>query len=166
MNPLPSGVVLDNTVISSLHLAGALSRVLALWHGKWIVPLHVRDEAAAWKSHGPGVVAILNALHSQDTVEYSTPEPGPEGALFVQLQRTLGQGESAAIALAYHRSFAVVTDDRQARRSCEVLNPPVPTLATEQLLSVAIEDRLLTITEAQTIWAATGIRDPNRSLKI
>jgi len=151
-------------VISSLHLAGSLSRVLALWPGWWIVPLQVRDEAAARKAHGAEAVRILTSLGAQRIIDYATPEPGPEGALFAQLQRTRGQGESAAIAMAYHRGYAVATDDRQARRSCDGLNPPVPTLGTEDVLTAAIDEALLTAGEARAIWSATGIRDSNRGL--
>jgi predicted nucleic acid-binding protein len=164
MSPLPSLVVLDTTVISSLHLARALSRVLGLWKGKWIVPLQVRDEAAAWKSHGPDIAAMLDSLRSRGVIDYASPNPGPEGTLFTRLQRTRGQGESAAITIAYHRGGAVATDDRRARRSCEGLNPPVTTFATEALLTLAVQDGLLTRTEARQIWRTTGIRDPKRGI--
>jgi predicted nucleic acid-binding protein len=166
LSPLPSRVALDNTVISSLFVAGALSQILELWEGNWIVPLQVRDEAAAWKARGAGLVILLNNLQSRGVVEYASPEPGPEGALFAQLQRTRGQGESAVIAIAYSRRLVVATDDRQARRSCETLTPAVPTFATEDLLSLAVADGLLTLPEAQAIWSATGILDPNRGIKI
>jgi predicted nucleic acid-binding protein len=162
VSPLPSGVVLDNTMISTLYLAGALSRVLGLWPGQWVVPLQVRDEAGAWKLHGAEVVTVLNDLQARGVIDYATPDPGPEGALFAQLQRTRGQGESAAIAIAYRRGFAVATDDRQARVSCQGLAPPVRVLATEALLKVAVDDSPLTPAEAQPIWRATGIRDPTR----
>lgn len=164
MSSLPPRVVLDNTVISSLYVAGALSRVIPLWHGRWIVPLQVRDEAAAWTAHGSAVLATLNRLEAEGAVSFATPEVGPEGALFALLQRTRGQGESAAIAIAHYRGFAVATDDRQARRSCEALNPPVLTVTTEQLLTAAVDDGLLDLDEAKRIWAATGITDPNRGV--
>lgn len=164
MNALPVRVVLDNTVISSFHLAGALSRIVLLWRTRWIVPLQVRDEAAAWKVHGPTVAATLRQLERDGALEFATPEVGPEGALFVVLQRTRGHGESAAIAIAHHRRFAVAIDDRHARRSCEGLNPPVPTKSTEQLLATAVEDGVLERSEAGRIWAAMGISDPKRGI--
>jgi predicted nucleic acid-binding protein len=166
LSPLPSRIVLDNTIISSLYVARALSRVLELWEGKWIVPRQVRDETAAWKAHGGPAAILLNSLQSRGVIDFASPEPGPEGALFTQLSRTRGQGESAAIAIAYFRGAAIATDDRQARRSCEILTPPVPAYATERLLAVAVIDSLLTVSDAQAIWNLTGIRDPNRGLKI
>lgn len=164
MSPLPSRVVLDTTVVSSLHLASALAQVLGLWPSQWIVPLQVRDESAAWRSLGPGLVAALDSLNARGTIEYASPNPGPEGALFVQLQRTRGQGESAAIAIAYVRGFVVATDDRRAKRSCAGLHPPVAVLATEELLTIAVGDGSLTRAEAERIWIATGIRDPRRGI--
>jgi predicted nucleic acid-binding protein len=166
LSPLASRVVLDNTVISSLYIAGALSRVLELWKGNWIVPLQVRDEAAAWKMHGGSAASLLNNLQSGGVINYASPEPGPEAALFVQLTRTRGQGESAAIAIAYCRRATVATDDRQARRSCQMLSPPVPTFATEELLTLAVVDGLFTANDAQSIWRLTGIRDPSRGIRI
>lgn len=156
--------MLDNTVISSLHEAGALVRVIELWPREWVVPLQVRDEAAAWKAHGAAVLATLIRIEAQRLIDFATPDPGSEGVLFAQLQRTRGQGESAAIAIAYHRGYAVATDDRQARSSCQTLTPPVPALATESLLAIAIADGLLTRAEAEAIWLGTGILDPRRGL--
>jgi predicted nucleic acid-binding protein len=157
-------VVLDTTVISSFHLASALSQVLGLCESRWIVPLQVRDEAAAWQPFGPALVTLLDDLSARGTIEYASPSPGPEGALFAKLQRTRGQGESAAIAIAHVRGFVVATDDRRARRSCEGLHPPVAVLATEELLTIAVGDGALTRAEAERIWIATGIQDPRRGI--
>jgi predicted nucleic acid-binding protein len=138
--------------------------VLELWPRQWIVPLQVLDEARAWKLHGAQLVTLLDALQSRDVIEYATPEPGPEGALFAQLQGARGQGESAAIAIAYQRGCVVATDDRQARSSCQALAPPLRVLATEAILELAVDDGLLRLAEARAIWIATGIRDPNRGI--
>jgi len=96
-------VVLDNTFLSTLQAAQALEWVLGLWPGWWIAPLDVIDEAAAWRSHGARVTALLHRLETAGTVEIAAFDPRIEGALFARLSRTLGQGESAVIAIAYHR---------------------------------------------------------------
>jgi predicted nucleic acid-binding protein len=162
----PGRIALDNTVISSLQIAGHLARVLELFERTWLVPLQVRDEAIAWKAQGPYVRITLERLESRGLVEFATPEPGPEAALFAQLTRTRGQGESAAIAIAYHRGAAVATDDYQARQSCLGLIPAVLTLATEDVLSMAVREGLLSLDDAQAIWVATGIRDPRRGIRL
>lgn len=159
------GIALDNTVVSSLHEAGALERVLRIGSG-WVAPLQVRDEASAWPAHGPAVVRILDTLATEGVLSYETPEPGVEGTLFATLRRTLGSGESAAIAIAHQRGLTMATDDRKARRSCEDLNPPVQVLATEDILATAVTDGDLPAEDAREIWAAMGIRDPGRQLRI
>ena len=160
----PSRLVLDNATISTLHEASVLSSVLEYWPGRWLLPLEVLGEAAAWKAHGAYVNAALRQLDARRVVEITALVPIREGLLFAQLQRRLGQGESAAIAIAYHRGFRVCLDDRRARRACDQLTPPVPWLSTEAIIGEAVRDGFLTRPEAEAIWQATGIRDPNRSI--
>jgi predicted nucleic acid-binding protein len=157
-------LVLDNTVISMLQLAGALSRILEFWPGRWLVPVEVRGEAARWRVHGASVLTILQALETANVIEITAIEPRIEGQLFAQLARRLGQGESAAIAIAFHRQLGVTLDGRQAQRSCDALSPPVPWISTEGILGQAVVDRFLTRSEAESIWQATGILDPNRGI--
>jgi predicted nucleic acid-binding protein len=164
MTRLPSRLVLDNATISTLHEAGALVQVLEYWPGRWLLPVEVLGEAAAWKAHGAYVEATLRQLDARRVLEFTALVPTGEGVLFAQLQRRLGQGESAAIAIAYHRGLGVCLDDRRARRACERLSPPVPWLSTETILGEAVRGGFLTRTEAEAIWRATGIRDPNRGI--
>lgn len=164
MSTSSNRIVVDNTVISSLHDARALAQVLELWPGRWLIPLEVEGEAAAWRAHGATVRAILQDLHVRAVVEITAVEPRVEGSLFVQMTRTLGQGESAVIAIAAHRRFTAALDDRRARRACDRLTPKVPWIATEGILGLAVADGLLTRAEAQAIWRATGIVDPRRSV--
>lgn len=157
-------VLLDNSVISALHEAESLSRVLRFWPARWIVPYQVRDEAGAWKTQGSRVVAILDALAQESVLDLASVEPLTEGPVFARLQRALGQGESAAIAIAFHRGSWVATDDRRARRACDELSPTVPWIATEGLLGLAVTDGFLARSEAELVWTATKIRDPQRRI--
>lgn len=164
MSPLPSTLVLDNAAISTLQEAGVLAEVLGLWPGGWLIPVDVMGEAAAWKALGASVTATLRALAASGVVEIGAIVPQTEGRTFADLQRTLGQRESAAIAIAFHRSLVVCLDDRRARRACERLSPPVQWWATEDILAQAVRDGLITRAEAEAIWHATGIRDPKRGI--
>lgn len=155
-------IVLDNTVLSSFQEAGALTKILTLWPGRWLVPVEVAGESARWKAHGASVARILNQLDAQRVIEITAVDPRIEGPLFVQLTRTLGQGESAVIAIAANRLLMAALDDRRAKRACDRLSPPVPWGSTEGLLGHAIVDGLLTRAEAEAIWTATGILDPRR----
>ena len=121
--------VLDNSVVSALHQARALSRVLGLWPGRWLVPVEVRDEAAQWEAERERILGILDDLASRRVVDHTELNPHSEGAVFARLSRTLGQGESVAIAVAHQRRLGVALDDHGARRACERLNPPVTWIA-------------------------------------
>jgi predicted nucleic acid-binding protein len=121
-------------------------------------------EAAAWKAHGANVVAALRDLETRGVVEITALVPQVEGSIFSVLQRTLGQGESAAIAIAFHRRLLVCLDDRRARRSCERLSPAVSWLSTEDIIGQAVRDGHIDRATADAIWLATGIRDPNRRI--
>jgi predicted nucleic acid-binding protein len=158
------GIVLDNTVISSLEEAGALAQMLNLWPGRFVVPVEVRGEAGNWKLRGASVTLTLDSLAAQKVISITSIDPRKEGSLFSQLTRRLGQGESAVIAIASVRHMTAALDDRRARRACNQLAPPVPWVPTEGLLGLAVADGLLTRAEAESIWLATGISDPNRSV--
>ena len=162
MSPFPARIVVDNTVLSTLQEARALSRILGYWSGQWLVPIEVMGEAATWKAHGANVVAALRDLETRGVLEITALNPQVEGATFSQLQRTLGQGESAAIAIAFHRQLLVCLDDRRARRACERLSPAVSWLSTEDVIGQAVRDGHINRAMAEAIWLATGIRDPNR----
>src|SRR5215211_107406 len=152
MTAQPSRIVLDNTVVSSFQEAGALVKVLELWPGRWLVPLEVVGEAAKWKAHGASVTLTLRQLDARRVIEITAVDPRLEGQLFAQMTRTLGQGESAVIAIASHRKLMAALDDRRARRACDRLSPPVPWVATEGILGYAIADGHLTRADAETIW--------------
>lgn len=164
MNALRERIVLDNSVVSTFQEAGVFARILEFWPGRWLVPVEVRGEAAGWKAHGASVVAALNSLNARGIVEVTAVDPDREGTLFAQLTRTLGQGESAVIAISAHRQLTAALDDRRARRVCDRLSPPVSWVATEDILGLAIADGHLTRAEAEAIWRATGIRDPQRGV--
>jgi predicted nucleic acid-binding protein len=155
-------IVLDNSVISTFHDARVLSSVLELWPGRWLVPLEVQGDAAAWPAHGAAVSATLQRLRVQRIIEVTAVNPRVEGPLSVQLTRRLGQGESAVIAIAANRGLIAALDDRRARRACDQLSTPVSWVATEGILGFAVADGLLTRAEAEAIWQATGILDPRR----
>ena len=157
-----SGCVLDNTVISTLHRAGMLVKILELWKGRWVVPQEVREEAARWKAEGPRVITLLDDLNARQVVRYAEIDPPTEGRLFAKLTRTLGEGESATIAIAHSRHLGAALDDRAAQNACGRLNPPVYWIATEDILTCAVDESLMSLPEAEAIWAATGITDPNR----
>lgn len=136
--------------------------MLELWPGRWLVPAQVRDEATQWKAERERILRILDDLSSRRVVVYTEVDPHSEGPVFAKLSRTLGQGESAAIAIAHQRRLGVALDDHAARRACERLNPPVVWIATEEILRCAANEGWLSHDEVREIWTAAGIADPKR----
>jgi predicted nucleic acid-binding protein len=61
----------------------------------------------------------------------------PEYSLYVNLARTVDDGEAATIAVAVRRSLPLATDDRKARRVCAELGLPEPTRTLGILRSYA-----------------------------
>ena len=166
-NPTSPGslsFVLDNAAISSFHLAGALDGVLGLWPGHWVVPIEVQAEAEAWPKEGPRIRAALDSLATCRVIVVTAVDPRREGTLYARLAVRLGAGESAAIAIAYHRGDGVVLDDQTARRVCKGLKPTIPCIATEDVLRLTVLEGFLTLEEARAIWRATGINDPKRQI--
>jgi len=163
-SPAQLPLVLDSTVVSNFHRADGLSRILELWSGRWLVPLQVRDEAAAWPTEGKRVVSALEDRRERRVLDFAALDPRNEGLTFARLSRTLGQGESATITIAYHRHYGVALDDYPAQRACHRLVPPVPWTATEGLLQCAVAEGYLTRDQARAIWAAMGILDLKRQV--
>lgn len=111
------------------------------------------------------MVTTLEALEADGVIEVVTIDPQTEGALYARLQAALGRGESAAITVASRRGLAVGVDDRRAQRACREMTPPVAWTTTEGLLSQAVREGVLSRADAEAIWAATGIRDPERGVR-
>ncbi|MGH2459585.1 MAG: hypothetical protein ACRDIY_12050 [Chloroflexota bacterium] len=164
LSPSQLPLVLDNSVVSNLHRAGVLERVLTLWVGRWLVPLQVKDEAAAWPGEGQRVVRGLEDLRERRILDFVVLDPRAEGALYARLTRTLGQGEAASITIAYHRQYGVALDDYPARRACDRLVLPLPSIMTEGLLHCAVVEGFLALDEARAIWVTMGIADPKRQV--
>lgn len=77
---------------------------------------------------------------------------------FVQMQkeRKLGAGECAAIAIAYHRQYYLVIDDKQAIKRVSSLIAARFILRTEDLLLKMVYDKILAIDEVlllSEVWA-------------
>ncbi len=159
MSPLPARVVLDNDVISNLHKADSLGRILRLWPGFFVITQQVYDEARNWKEESYWLIPVLDSLEAKGylgRVHMTREELGT----FAALRATRGVGESASIAVAYHRGFIVATDDLRARKSCASLTPPVPVIGTEDLLRFAIRDSYI----SEPDLARDGDQRPRRGL--
>jgi predicted nucleic acid-binding protein len=136
MSPLKKPVVLDNDVISRLYSAGALRRALEVWPKPGFrVTEQVIDEARQWRSEGQRLVALLKALEAEGILVFISIDESSEEEIWayarLQLEKKLGRGESASIAIACHRGFDIATDDSVAADTCKAMDPQFLSWARE-----------------------------------
>jgi len=156
MSPLKKPVVLDNDVISRLYSAGALRRALEVWPKlSFRVTERVIEEAGQWRTQGEILVALLKELESKGILAFVSIDESSEEEIWayarLQLERKLGRGESASIAIACHRGFDIATDDSVAADTCKTVNPSVSIFGTGALLKMAVKDGLMTQSEVNAI---------------
>jgi len=158
MSPLKKPVVLDNDVISRFYRAGALRRVLGVWPKRsFCVADYVVEEARRWPAKGQALVALLKELEAEEVVAVISIDGCSEEEVWayarLQLAKRLGRGESASIAIAYHRGFDIATDDSIAADMCRTISPGVSIFGTGALLNMAARDGLMPQDEVNAIQA-------------
>ncbi len=156
MSPLFKPLVLDNDVISTFFLVGVLKRVLSIWpRGSFYVPARVVSEAREWTSRGQELISILEELESKGIITIISLDEDSEEEITayakLRLEKRLGEGESASIAMAYNRGFNAATDDGEARKACKELYPNVKTIGSGTLLNWAEKDGIIDRSEAVKI---------------
>ena len=156
MSPLKKPVVLDNDVISRLYSAGALRRALEVWPKlSFRVTEQVIEEAGQWRTHGEILVALLKELEAKGILAFVSIDESSEEEIWayarLQLERKLGRGESASIALACHRGFDIATDDSVAADTCKAMYSSISIFGTGTLLKMAVKDGLMTQNEVNAI---------------
>ena len=156
MSPLKKPVVLDNDVISRLYSAGALRRALEVWPKlSFCVTERVIKEAGQWRTQGEILVALLKELESKGILAFVSIDESSEEEIWayarLQLERKLGRGESASIAIACHRGFDIATDDIVAADTCKAMYSSISIFGTGALLNMAVQDGLMTQNEVNAI---------------
>jgi predicted nucleic acid-binding protein len=158
MPPLKKLVVLDNDVLSRLYSVGALRRALEVWPKlSFCVTDRVIHEAGNWPTQGQTLVALLRELEATGTLVFISIDETSEEEIWayarLQLEKKLGRGESASIAIACHRGFDIATDDSVAADTCKTMNPSVAIFGTGALLNMAAQEGIMTQDEVNAIEA-------------
>jgi predicted nucleic acid-binding protein len=100
-------VVLDNTVLSNFVLVTRTDLVTGIWRNCVTTP-------DAWNEFLAGIK--LKKLPAGVWKELPVVELSPEEIEFQSRLPSLGRGEGACLAVAYHRKGLLATDDQKARR--------------------------------------------------
>jgi len=103
-------LVVDTSVLISIHSCGQGERIFSTIPNPIIVPKVVADEF----QRGTEDKLFLPKLISSNVVlvEETTEE---EDETYLELLKSLDDGESATIAIAFHRKFLPIIDERKGR---------------------------------------------------
>lgn len=117
---------------------GGLSEVKALGH-IWYVAEAVLSEAQFVGQFQPDgaierVPIDFAALQKSHLVASVKPESDAEKSDYVDFSTELDDGEAQSLAIAKHRSFTLLTDDRKAIRIAQSPEVNVSVLTTPQIL--------------------------------
>lgn len=103
-------LVVDTSVLISIHSCGQGEQIFTTIPNPIIVPKVVADEF----QHGTEDKLFLPKLISSNIVlEEETTEA--EDETYFELLKSLDDGESATIAIAFHRKFLPIIDERKGR---------------------------------------------------
>lgn len=147
-------VVLDNTILSNFARVQQTDAVFALWGKQLCAPREVLAEYAVGVS--------LAQLPAEDWSWLPAAECTPEEIAFGQTQPArLGNGERAALSIAYHRKALLATDDLFARQIAG--RYAIVVIGTVGILLRCLRRGILTQPQAQTAldqMIAAGYRSP------
>ncbi|HAA04631.1 MAG TPA: hypothetical protein DCE18_14895 [Syntrophobacteraceae bacterium] len=137
-------VLMDANVLINLIHIGQLDLLGRLPGLRFVVPDHVMVEITEM-----GQAEALRLAVEAKVLEPTTITSLDEMTIYAELHRTLGQGESACLAIAIHRSHSVASDEKRAFRRAAVKKiGEARILTTERLLLLAIRAGLASIAQA------------------
>jgi predicted nucleic acid-binding protein len=151
-------LVLDNTVMSNFALVGRTGWLRQVWPGMLVTCEEAWAELQAGVRLGriPEVdwswLAILALTETERDARDGLVPP-------------LDEGEAACLALARSRGYAILTDDRAARRKARRLG--IPLSGTIGVLKSLVDEEYVSFEEADQAlqqMVALGYRSPVRSL--
>ena len=132
-----------NVLINLIHI-GQLDLLRHLPGYRFMVPEHVMAEI-----NQDDQARCLAEAMADNVLEVSAITDLDEMALYAELHRTLGQGESACLAIAVHRGFSIASDEKRAFRRTAIKEIGEGRLMTTQDLIVsAIRAGLATVAQA------------------
>ncbi|MBS0260869.1 MAG: hypothetical protein JSS02_02845 [Planctomycetes bacterium] len=138
-------VILDACGTLNLVASGQFTSILSVLRHDWYIPVAVEQETQTYRQPDPEdpeqlvkVPIDLAPAISQGLLKRCACETDEETALYVQLAARIGDdGESMGLAIARCRGWAVLTDDKKARRIATELG--VEVLGTAEILRAWVE---------------------------
>jgi predicted nucleic acid-binding protein len=159
----------NTTVISNFAAVGRLD-LLKQVHGRLYLPNQVYEEILDGLEEGYVFYSAMEGqiypLAETGWMELVSMIHDEELRIFQSLPRRLHHGEAACLAIAQHRTWALLTDDKLARKLA--LSRGVVVSGTLGVLTQAARRQLLTADQVDKVLGdmlARGYRSPFDSLK-
>jgi predicted nucleic acid-binding protein len=137
-------LLLDTTVLSNFVKVGHFSLLREIFPATIRIATQVCDELKA----GGLDSAILEGVAAA-WLRLVAPESERELSLYREYSQNLGAGESASLAIAICRSWAMATDDRAARQAARTAG--VRLTGSVGILIAAVRANILTQAEGDTL---------------
>jgi predicted nucleic acid-binding protein len=145
-------VIANTTLISNFADAGRLDLLPQLWE-KLYISEQVFDEIQAGLRQGytfyTGVEQLIFPFSPTGWLHLTALHTPDEFRLFGQLLQNLHSGEASGLAIAYHRQWTFLSDDKAARKAATALNVPVS--GTIGVLLALVRRTDLVLAEADAI---------------
>ena len=159
----------NTTVLSNFAAVGRLDLLKQL-HGRLYLPNEVYEEILHGLEEGyefyTGIEDQILPLAKSGWLELVPMVNEEELRLFQSLPRRLHYGEAACLAIASNRNWALLTDDKLARRMAHDLGIVVS--GTLGVLVQAVKRKILTVEEGNALlkdMLTRGYRSPYSSLQ-
>jgi len=156
-------VIVNTTVISNFASIGHLD-VLRQLYGALAMATEVYDEIQAGLAEGyrfyEGIEQWVEPLAEGGWLHLTSLSHEQELRYFRELPSRLHRGEIASLAIARHRGWLLLTDDRAARTEATRLGVPVS--GSLGCLVLAVERHLCSLSQAN-IWLQEMIHQGYRS---
>jgi predicted nucleic acid-binding protein len=144
-------VIVDTTVISNFASIGQLD-VLRQLYGSLAISTDVYDEIQAGLAEGyrfyEGIEQWVEPLAEGGWIHLTSMSHEPELRYFRELPARLHRGENSSLAIARHRGWLLLTDDRAARTEATRLGVLVS--GSLGCLVLAVERHLCSLLQANS----------------
>jgi len=161
-------IIANTTVISNFAHVGQLECLPRLWRQLYISD-KVFDEIQAGLLQGytfyTGIEQHIFPFSQTGWLHLTACNTPEEFRTFGQLLTTLHSGEASCLAIAAHRQWTFLSDDKAARKTSQTLK--VPLSGTLGILLALVKQGHLPLSEADTIlqqMIQAGYRSPIVSL--
>jgi predicted nucleic acid-binding protein len=156
-------VIANTTVVSNFASIGQLELLRRLY-GEIYISTEVYEEIRAGLEEGyrfyEGIELLIHPFIEQGWIRLTSPSEEQELRLLGELPARLHQGEATSMAIARHRGWLFLTDDRTAREESGRLGIRVSGSIGCLILSI---ERGLTSLEQANSWLREMIRRGYRS---